>query len=231
MKSAVAKNGSAGRGTARAWRCTLSLATLAVAGLIATGTAADAQQTPGTPGQAAETGAPAASTTAQDMQHVPVVNLHIGGVEKIPSIKNPVADDPQARQRGMEYFIQFNCVGCHMPNGGGGMGPSLSDVKFIYGSSPADIYLTIAHGRPAGMPSWGARLPDSVIWDLVAYVRGISKTPAAPWGRTVSVADMKIQQVPAEFMKTADPWHYTEPFSFGQKPATSLQGKKPAPQQ
>jgi cytochrome c oxidase cbb3-type subunit 3 len=191
MKALVAKDGSTGC-SARAWRCCLSLATLALAGLVATGTAADAQPSSAVNQKPAETGAAGAApggVTAEDLQNVPAVELSIGGVRKVPSIQNPVGDDPEARQRGMEYFIQFNCVGCHMPNGGGGMGPSLSDVKWIYGSEPAQVFLTIAHGRPAGMPSWGGRLPDSVIWDLVAYVRGISKTPAAPWGKTVSVAN------------------------------------------
>jgi hypothetical protein len=31
-------------------------------------------------------------------------------------------------------------------------------------------------------------------------------------------------QVPAEYMQTATPWSYTEPFSYGQKP----QGGKPS---
>ena len=70
-------------------------------------------------------------------------------------IANPLAQDPQAATRGMQDFIQFNCVGCHAPNAGGGMGPALSEGRFIYGSSPANLFLSIYQGRPNGMPTWG----------------------------------------------------------------------------
>ncbi|HZD26875.1 MAG TPA: cytochrome c [Alphaproteobacteria bacterium] len=156
--------------------------------------------------------------TASELLQVPVVKLLPGGIQERPQITSPVADDPQAAQRGMEYFNNMNCVGCHAPNGAGGMGPSLSNVKFIYGREPENIYLTILQGRPKGMPAWGGMLPDQVIWDLVAYVRSISKEPAGEWGKTTSADGFTIEQVPAEFKTTPDPWQYTEPFSYGQPP-------------
>lgn len=192
---------------------------------------AQAQQPmPKTPGPAAGMGGSAnVGATAQELLHVPVGNIQIGGVKQATKITNPVADDPEAVQRGMQYFIQFNCIGCHMPNGTGGMGPALSNHKFIYGGEAQNIFLTILQGRPKGMPAWGARLPDHVIWDLVAYIRkGLSQAPAKEWGLTVSANSPAIEQVPMEFQKTATPWKYTEPFSFGQKPMTKLEGKKPA---
>jgi cytochrome c oxidase cbb3-type subunit III len=149
---------------------------------------------------------------------VPEVKIIPGAVNTRPTIENPKANDPASVQRGMQYFIQFNCVGCHAPNGGGGMGPSLSDGIFKFGGEPANIYLTIAHGRPLGMPSWGGLLPDEVIWDLVSYVTSISKAPASEWGQTVSAQSPRIEQVPAEFEQTATPWQFTQPFTKGQKP-------------
>jgi cytochrome c oxidase cbb3-type subunit III len=164
---------------------------------------------------------------ASDLRHVPVVTLYPGAVPVRPTIENPVADDPEAIQRGMDYFTQFNCVGCHAPNGGGGMGPSLSNSKFIYGSEPENIYLTILQGRPNGMPAWGGMLPDQVIWDLVAYIKNISKEPAAPWGRTTSADGFTIEQVPAEFLMTVEPWQHTTPFSYGQAPFEKPKGSPP----
>lgn len=148
----------------------------------------------------------------------PVSNLHPGAVNLIPNIANPVANDPDAVQRGMRYFIGFNCVGCHAPNGGGGMGPSLSNRVFIYGSEPGQIFLSIMQGRPRGMPSWGSMLPDSVVWDLVTYIQSISEAPVPQWGTTISPKAPTIEQVPAEFETTAQPWAHTEPFSHGQNP-------------
>jgi cytochrome c oxidase cbb3-type subunit 3 len=148
----------------------------------------------------------------------PVSNLHPGGIKLSPNMPNPVANDPDAANWGMRYFIAMNCVGCHAPNGGGGMGPALSNRVFIYGSSPSQIYLSIVQGRPRGMPSWGTALPDSVVWDLVAYIESISRAPKTEWGTTVSATSPKIEQVPAEYQTSTRPWDHTEPFSYGQNP-------------
>jgi cytochrome c oxidase cbb3-type subunit 3 len=162
--------------------------------------------------------------TAERLLQVPVVTLHPGDVPVSPGITSPVAGDPEAPLRGMEYFVQMNCVGCHAANGAGGMGPALSNSRFIYGNEPANIYLSILQGRPHGMPAWGELLPDQVIWDLVAYIQNISADPSRGWGRTTSVKGFTIEQVPAEFQKTAEPWQHTQPFSYGQRP-----DKKPPP--
>jgi cytochrome c oxidase cbb3-type subunit 3 len=101
-----------------------------------------------------------------------VSHLHMG---PSANVQNPYADDPQALMRGKLLFQHLNCVGCHAPGGGGGMGPSLSDKLWLYGSSPGDIYLSISHGRPNGMPQWGTALPPQAIWQLVTYVQSLSK--------------------------------------------------------
>ncbi|GFO81431.1 MAG: hypothetical protein A49_10580 [Methyloceanibacter sp.] len=149
---------------------------------------------------------------------VPVTAIIPGDVKVKPGVESPVAKDAGAAERGMNYFANFNCSGCHAANGGGGMGPALSNRKFIYGDEPAQIYLSIAQGRPAGMPAWGTVLPKPVIWDLVAYIRSISNAPSTQWGTTTSLDAFTIEQVPAEFKQTPDPWEYTEPFSYGKKP-------------
>jgi cytochrome c2 len=128
----------------------------------------------------------------------------------------------------MQAFVSMNCVGCHAPNGGGGMGPALSERQFIYGREPANIYLSIEQGRPKGMPAWGELLPANTIWDLVAYITSISSAPDTGWGETISRSPPSpaIQQVPAELITTATPWRDTEPFGDGRKP-TSI-GTTPA---
>lgn len=154
----------------------------------------------------------------RNLLETPVSRLFPGNARPSQETKNPVAGNPEAVQRGMSYFTTFNCVGCHAPNGGGGMGPALSNSYFIYGGDDPNIYMSIYQGRPNGMPSWGAMLPENIIWDLVAYIRSISKEPAKTWGRTASHDAWRIEQTPAEFSKTATPWSQTENFSAGQKP-------------
>jgi cytochrome c oxidase cbb3-type subunit 3 len=156
---------------------------------------------------------------ASNLLHVPVTNLYPGEAPVKPVVDDPVAKDPAAAARGMKLFAQFNCVGCHAPNGAGGMGPALSNGKWRYGSSAENIYLTILQGRPNGMPAWGGMLPDSVIWDLVAYVQSISKPPDTEWGQTTAAGGFTIEQVPAEKLQPVDPWSHTEKFSYGQAPA------------
>jgi cytochrome c oxidase cbb3-type subunit 3 len=165
-------------------------------------------------------GGTAGGGTPGTFMEVPVSHLFPGAAPHRPAIKNPVQGDPRALERGMRYFINFNCVGCHADNGGGGMGPALSNNVFIYGSQPENIYLSIFQGRPNGMPAWGAVLPDAVIWDLVTYIGKLSNEPNPEWGRTFSASPLspKVEQIPSEIATTTDPWSSTTTFKSGQKP-------------
>ena len=89
------------------------------------------------------------------------------------SVANPYDGNAWAQSQGQRLYSWFNCAGCHA-NGGGGMGPPLMDDEWIYGSEPAQIFRSIAEGRPNGMPSWAGRIPTSQIWQIVAYVRSLS---------------------------------------------------------
>ena len=82
---------------------------------------------------------------ASVLLHVPVTKIYPGDVKVDVPIDSPL-DDPESVQRGMRYYNQFNCIGCHAPNGAGGMGPSLSNAMFVYGSEPEQIYLSILQG-------------------------------------------------------------------------------------
>ncbi len=175
----------------------------------------------GVPAIEAAPGATApSSASANSILRVPVSGLYPGSVSFAPRIDNPLAHDPQAATRGMQDFNQFNCVGCHAANGGGGMGPALSEGHFIYGSSPANLFLSIYQGRPKGMPAWGDILPESTIWELVAYVQSIAHPPSGTFGETISRTPPSpaVEQTPSEFLQTAKPWNFTSAFSNGQKP-------------
>jgi cytochrome c oxidase cbb3-type subunit III len=149
---------------------------------------------------------------------VPINTIIPGAVPVSPQVEIPALQDPAAPQRGLMAFNAFNCVGCHMGNGGGGMGPALSKGNFIYGDEPKNIYLSIVQGRPHGMPAWGSVLPNDTVWDLVAYILNLSKAPTPEWGQTVSANSPTIEQVPVEFSQTPVPWQQTQPFKKGQKP-------------
>ena len=81
--------------------------------------------------------------------------------------------DPIAAVDGRRWFKRYNCAGCHGEHAGGGMGPSLRDVDWMYGDTDAQIFDSIAEGRAHGMPAWGTKLPEDHIWKMVAYIRSL----------------------------------------------------------
>lgn len=96
-----------------------------------------------------------------------------GPAQAGPGSTNPFLGNAVAASQGRQFFVRYNCYGCHGGRGGGGMGPSLRDETWIYGSSDAEIYSSIAQGRANGMPSWGRMLPQEQIWKIVAYVKSM----------------------------------------------------------
>lgn len=96
-----------------------------------------------------------------------------GPVESANHVENPFAGDRAAVGQGRQLFIRFNCSGCHGGRAGGGMGPSLRDVDWLYGADAAQVYSSIADGRAHGMPSWQRMLTSDQIWMLVAYIKSL----------------------------------------------------------
>ena len=95
------------------------------------------------------------------------------------ALNNPYEGNAYAISDGQRLFEQYNCSGCHF-HGGGGIGPALMDDEWIYGNSPANIYTSIAEGRPNGMPSYGGHIPDFQIWELATYVRSVGGLESKP---------------------------------------------------
>jgi cytochrome c oxidase cbb3-type subunit III len=110
----------------------------------------------------------------------------------------PYYDNAEAVNTGKKLYAQYNCSGCHS-NGGGGMAPALMDDVWIYGGRLEQIHQTLVEGRPNGMPTWGAKIPDQQLWQISAYVRSMSlpATLAAQNGGNPS-------QLPAPVPKEAD---------------------------
>jgi cytochrome c oxidase cbb3-type subunit III len=102
-----------------------------------------------------------------------------GPEENPPRRENPYRQNVPAMVEGRVLFVRMNCSGCHGGRAGGGMGPSLRDVDWIYGSTDAQIFDSIAEGRAHGMPAWGTKLPEDQVWKLVAYIKSL-RTPDEP---------------------------------------------------
>ena len=129
------------------------------------------------------TGCNGPATVSAAASSVPVIRTPVGPVpgpaENRPAPENPLGGNPSAMAEGRQLFVRMNCSGCHGGHAGGGMGPSLRDVDWIYGSTDGQVFSSIAEGRAHGMPAWGTKLQDDQLWKLVAYIKAM-RTPDEP---------------------------------------------------
>lgn len=117
-----------------------------------------------------------AASAVDPVRLTPIVPGPKAQVQPGVSAASQAADYEQnafAVNQGKRLFRWYNCNGCHA-QGGGSIGPPLMDAKWLYGSAPANVFATIVQGRPNGMPSYGGRIPEDQVWQLVAYVRSLS---------------------------------------------------------
>jgi cytochrome c oxidase cbb3-type subunit III len=95
-------------------------------------------------------------------------------------VVNSEAHNAKAAEEGATLFTSMNCDGCHGGGAVGAVGPSLTDGRWRYGGADADIFRSIAEGRPKGMPSFGGALQPAMIWRLVAYIKSLPAPKDVP---------------------------------------------------
>ncbi len=96
-----------------------------------------------------------------------------GPVQPQSIVTNPYNGSAYDISEGQRLYDWYNCSGCHFA-GGGGIGPPLIKTVWIYGGEPANLFDTLVKGRPNGMPSWGGRIPEYQMWQIVAYIRSLN---------------------------------------------------------
>ena len=94
--------------------------------------------------------------------------------------------DENSVKEGKKMFAQ-NCVACHAADGGGGVGPNLTDEFWLHGGSIKSVYHTISQGvAEKGMIAWKGTLKPKEIQKVTSYVlslQGSNPTdPKAPDG-------------------------------------------------
>jgi cytochrome c oxidase cbb3-type subunit III len=112
------------------------------------------------------------SAIAPAVQSAPVGPLP-GPAEYQPATTNPFTGDKAALREGRRIFTAYNCAGCHGDHGGGGMGPSLRDEAWLFGSSDEQIAQSITEGRAHGMPAWRQMMTSAQIWQVTAYIKSM----------------------------------------------------------
>lgn len=85
-------------------------------------------------------------------------------------------------------IFAVRCASCHAENGGGLIGPNLTDFFWIVGEGrPSDLYKVVREGVPAkGMPAWGDMMSDDEVVHVSAFVHSLKgqnvKNGKAPQG-------------------------------------------------
>ncbi len=79
------------------------------------------------------------------------------------------------------------CVACHLADGGGSVGPNLTDNYWIHGGGIKDIFKTLKYGWPEkGMKSWKDDYSPLQLAQIASYVKSLGGTksanPKAPQG-------------------------------------------------
>ncbi|MBL7703610.1 MAG: c-type cytochrome [Ferruginibacter sp.] len=100
--------------------------------------------------------------------------------DKIDEKNVPMAD--AAGITAGKNLFETNCVACHLKDGGGSVGPNLTDDYWLHKGSLNDIYNTIKVGYPdKGMQSWSSTFTPKEMSYLASYIKSLKGTkPAVP---------------------------------------------------
>jgi cytochrome c oxidase cbb3-type subunit III len=98
--------------------------------------------------------------------------------------------DAARRDAGKKIFAE-KCATCHGPEGGGLIGPNLTDNYWIHGKGTlVDIATVVSEGvLDKGMPPWKTMLKKDEIYSVVAFVKSLKgshpSNPKPPQGEEV----------------------------------------------
>jgi mono/diheme cytochrome c family protein len=105
-----------------------------------------------------------------------------GGNPEAAKVKSPIASSPESIAAGRQTYQRL-CARCHGFEGkgdGGGAGAGgqpadFTDAVWEFGASEGEVFFAIKDGTSADMESYADRLKDPEIWNLVNYIRSLSR--------------------------------------------------------
>ncbi len=87
--------------------------------------------------------------------------------------------DAGALAQGKATFAA-SCAACHLADGGGSIGPNLTDDFWIHGNTHRSMLTVVTNGvLDKGMPQWSAALSPEQIAQVTAYVATLHGTKPA----------------------------------------------------
>jgi len=90
--------------------------------------------------------------------------------------------DQKDLNRGKAIF-KLNCAACHVADGGGSIGPNLTDEYWILGGGIKNVFKTVSEGGRAGkgMVAWNKTLKPIDMQKVSSYILSLQgTTPAKP---------------------------------------------------
>jgi cytochrome c oxidase cbb3-type subunit 3 len=96
--------------------------------------------------------------------------------------------DDDVAMTGMAGLFKGKCAQCHVADGGGNIGPNLTDDAWLNVKTLTDIAEVVRNGVDGkGMPAWGDKLTETQIVLISAYVARLRRTPVPGKGPEGSV--------------------------------------------
>lgn len=110
-------------------------------------------------------------------------------------------------EAGKKVFTSM-CAACHAADGGGTVGPNLTDNYWLHGGSIQDVFKTIKYGWPEkGMKSWKDDYSPVQIAQIASYVKSLHgtkpATPKEPQGELFEETNTASPAAPADSANTA----------------------------
>ncbi len=103
-------------------------------------------------------------------------------------------------KRGKAVY-NLNCAACHIGDGGGGIGPNLTDEYWLLGGGIKNVFATITNGGRdgKGMVAWGKTLKPVDIQKVASYIMSMQgTTPENPKAAQGDLYKDESQQVTEE---------------------------------
>lgn len=126
---------------------------------------------------------PAGLVQSKEYQNELVKAQTAGSSEPAPrAIRMVLLDDEESLQNGKQLFNSV-CAVCHLADGGGLVGPNLTDDYWIYGNSVKDLFTIITEGViEKGMIPYHDQLSHQQRLELSGYILTelVGSEPASP---------------------------------------------------
>ncbi len=122
---------------------------------------------------------------------------------KIDEVTVEVTADPKMLDNGKSTFLN-TCSSCHRKDGGGDIGPNLTDEYWKHGGNIKNLFKVITNGVPGtNMVAWGGVMSPEAIRNVASYVLTLQGTkPSNPKKPEGDLYKPEVKTVKADTVKT-----------------------------